>query len=344
MKIGSVQVNQGDVEMKLRSLVGVFSSVAWMLVSSISNAAAPGPSFFDNWQVTGGNATITPGACPSGYSCQILTTGAGFLQQQLTETATNTSYIQTVITDTNAPDTQNPATLGYRDESFVQLGGSNGVLGHQVQSQVTNGTTFTSSSTLANGWANPTPSSTSPNMSITQSLDSPGGAATGDEFNNTFSMMIINDPTTGNVTDRSMSIDQKVGLGNGVTNSTDEQRFVLEQRQGAFTTANGSLTLAATSFDSNNQPINGGTVSWVSGDDVMVRWIGQRLDLGAQGTSQFGFEGAINNTTGPSSEKTTFSTTSTGIVTGTGPHGYEVPFDWNSIFNTATRTTAPTLP
>jgi hypothetical protein len=335
MKIGSVQVNQGDVEMKLRSLVGVFSSVAWMLVSSISNAAAPGPSFFDNWQVTGGQ--IQPGACPSGYSCQILTTGAGFLQQQLTETATNTSYIQTVITDTNAPDTQNPATLGYRDESFVQLGGSNGVLGHQVQSQVTNGTTFTSSSTLANGWANPTPSSTSPNMSITQSLVSPGGTATGDEFNNTFSMLIINDPTTGNVTDRSMSIDQKVGLGNGVTNSTDEQRFVLEQRQGAFTTANGSLTLAATSFDSNNQPLNGGTVSWVSGDDVMVRWIGQRLDLGNQGTSQFGFEGAINNTTGPSSERTTFSTTSTGITpSGT---GYQAPFDWNTIFNTA-----PTLP
>jgi hypothetical protein len=65
----------------------------------------------------------------------------------------------------------------------------------------------------------------------------------------------------------------------------------------------------------------------------MIRWIGQSIDLGAQGTAVFGFEGIINNTPATPVEATTFSTTSAGIVVdGTDPQGYGTPFDWDTIF------------
>lgn len=325
--------------MKLRSLIGISSLASALVVPLASNAAAL--PVFDNWTVSAGN--ISPGtspadACPAGFSCETLTTGNGFIQRQLVDTSANVTYIQTIITDTGVSGA--PTSLGYRDESFVRLGGTNGILSQQSQSQTDTTGVFTTSSRLANGWANPTPGSTSPNMEVTQSFTSAGGAATGDEFSNTFHMLIVDGPD-GNPLDQSMSINQQIGLGDGVTASTDAQRFVLEERKGnTFVPAPGSLALAATSFDSSNNALNGGTVTWAAGDDVMVRWIGQRINMGdTQGISEFGYEGVTNNTdTANPVDKTTFSTTSAGIT----PQGagYQSPFDWNSTFGA----TAPTLP
>jgi len=315
--------------MKIKTLVGIASLASSSMLLPLSvNAANP---VFDNWTVS--NGAITPGACPSGFSCETLTTGNGFVQNQMVNSATGVTYIQTVITDVNASG--NPAQLGYRDESFVQLGSTNGILSQQIMTQTDSSGTFTSSSQLANGWANPTPSATNPSMIIQQCFRADCSSAPNSTFDNTFTMMLISD-ASGNPTDRSLTIDQNVGLGTGT--STDSQRFYLRELQGAFNPSSGSMTLGATSFDSNNNPLNGGTVTWVAGNDVMVRWIGQSINLGAQGLSQFGFEGVVNNTTDSTGlGVTTFSTTSTGITAqGT---GYAPPFDWNATFGPA-----PTLP
>lgn len=317
--------------MRFRPLIGIASLAAvLMLLPLIANAASL--PVFDNWSVSSG--VITPGTCPSGFSCENLTDGNGFIQRQLVESATAITYIQTVITDLGA--TGAPSALGYRDESFIRLGSSNGIMSHQVQGQTDATGTFASSTELNIGWANPTPSSSSPNMTVSQSFTSNGTGVAGDEFENTFDMLIISG-SDGNAQDRSITVNQEVGLGDGTTASTDIQRFVLEGRTGVFTTAS-DMTLDATSFDSGGIALNGGSVAWADGADVMVRWIGQRIALGSLGLSEFGFEGIVNNDT--SDEATTFSTTSTGIETDTSANGYEAPFDWDATFGLP----APTLP
>jgi hypothetical protein len=80
----------------------------------------------------------------------------------------------------------------------------------------------------------------------------------------------------------------------------------------------------------------------------MLRWIGQNINLGAQGTAVFGYEGIVKYVNGSNSatiasEATTFSTGSTGIKEDTtapiDPEGYETPFDWDTDFGTP-----PTIP
>lgn len=288
-----------------------------------AQAASP---VFDSWSVASG--TITAG-CGAGFSCSVLSSGDGFIQVQWV--GDGVTYIQTIVTDPDANGT--PASLAYVDESFVQLGGNNGILAQQRHATSDADGTFTNSSQLAIGWANPTPDGNNPTMTISQSFESDGGAATGDEFSNSFVMELING--TGG-TDRSITVDQRVGLGDGITAATDVQRFVLEGRQGAFTTA-GDLDLGP-SFGGATTGVDPAPVTWAAGDDVMVRWLGQQLDLGDQGTSLFGFQGIVNNTT--EVEATTFSTATTGIEPDGA--GYEPPFDWHATFGPTAPT--PALP
>lgn len=314
----------------LRIFCGTLAIAPLMALLPLVSQAG-GLPVFNQWAVDAGDITVT---CPAGFSCEVVSFGDGFTQVQWVDTGDGTTYIQTVITDlgATAPD---PTDLDYRDESFVQLGSGNGIMSQQSHVQDDALGVFTNSSSLMIGWANPTPGPGSANVNIDQSFQSDGTAVAGDEFITSFSMEIINDGG-GTVQDRSITIDQTAGLGDGVNPSNDEQRFLLERRQGAFTTADGSITLDATSFDASNNPLNGGTVDWVTGDDVMVRWIGQSIDLGAQGQSQFGFEGVTNFT--DDEEATTFSQTSTGIIPD-GGGGYEAPFDWDTTFGP----TAPQL-
>lgn len=310
--------------------------------------AAQALPVFDSWSVSSGTITVT---CPSGFTCETVSEGDGFKQVQWTDNTTNDTFIQTIITDQNASgDPPGGGTpVPYSDESFIQLGNVNGIMSkqHSLQEDVDSGTStviasFETTSDIRTGWANTAPDASNPNMAVTQTFSNEGDATvTGDEFDSNFSVKIIHD-SSGAVQDRSMSIDQTAGLGDGSTDSTDAQRYVLEQRKGAFTTTASDMTLDASSFDSTGAALNGGTVDWASGDEVMLRWIGQRVNTGSQGVSVFGFEGITNaaSTTGQT-EATTFSTTSTGIVAdSTDPQGYVSPFDWDSTFGT----TPPTLP
>lgn len=276
---------------------------------------------FDSWTVAGGNVNVS---CPAGFTCETLTTGDGFAQVQWVETATGDTFIQTIITDQGAAG--NSSTLPYSDESFIMLGGSNGISSRQHYFQddtATTGTIFENTTALNTGWAQTNP--TDPDMDVTQTLTVDATpAVTGDEFSNAFEMHLIHD-AGGTTTGSSISITQDSGLGNGIDTSTDAQKFQLVHLQGSYVTTGSDITLDATTTAS------GGTVTWDAGDDIMIRWIGQEIDLGAQGTAVFGFEGITNNTS--SDEATTFSTTSAGIaVDGSDAQGYGTPFDWDTIF------------
>lgn len=310
-----------------------------LLLLAVPASALP---VFDNWTVANGSVSVT---CPSGFTCEALTTGDGFAQWQWVETSTGFTYIQTIITDQGAGASGGTPSSGlpYSDESFIRLGGANGISSqqHYLQDDTsTTGTVFQNTTALHTGWAQVNPGD--PDMNVTQLLTSnptdlvpgPGGdTATGDEFSSSFVMNLIHN-TSGAVTGSSITIAQDSGLGNGVTASTDKQEFQLVHLQGSYVATGSSITLDPTTAT------NGGTVTWSAGNDIMIRWIGQSIDLGAQGGGVFGFEGITNNTT--AAEATTFSTTSAGItVDGTDPQGYGTPFDWDTVFGATPPTLGP---
>ncbi|HKI81172.1 MAG TPA: hypothetical protein VKA04_05955, partial [Pseudodesulfovibrio sp.] len=111
-------------------------------------------------------------------------------------------------------------------------------------------------------------------------------------------------------TGRSMNIDQTTSLNS----TTDKQVFAIRGRSGSFlqSATATSLTLGASTSVQ--------TVSWNTGDDVMLTWVGQGLSLGGLGASQFGFEGITNNTSG--------ATASTFSQSDTGPASPTPPFAW----------------
>lgn len=329
----------------IRSLCTKVLFASFVVVAPLAAQAAGSP-VFDNWTVSNGAIQPLSGdaddaPCAAGFTCEILSRGDGFIQVQWVDTGNAATYIQTIITNPDANGA--PNTLLYLDESFVRLGGDNGIMARQRHSEGDPDSVegeFTNTSQLAIGWANA--GLGAPTLSITQSFESNGApdSATGDEFRNTFSMGLNTNPGFAG---RSISVDQHVGMGDGLEPSSDVQRFVLEGRQGVFTEA-GDMTLGAP-IGSNTNSAGGGTVEWAAGDNVMVRWLGQTVDLvdqdgNSQGVSVFGFQGVLNSTTGD--EVTTFSTANTGIVPGgaappTGT-GYVPPFDWHQTFGT----TAPT--
>jgi hypothetical protein len=310
----------------LRKFCGVLAIAPSLALLSFAAHAASSLPVFNQWTVDSGDIAVT---CPAGFSCEVISFGDGFTQVQWVNTNDGTTYIQTVITDLGAtsPD---PENLNYSDESFVRLGADNGILSQQRHVQDDDLGRFESTSALMIGWANPTPGAGSPHMDITQTFVSEGTAVAGDEFNTNFNMLIIHNEQ-GAIQDRSITIDQRAGLGDGVTATDDIQRFLLIRNEGAFTTQDGQIVLGSTSFDSEGNPLNGGTVSWIAGNDVMVRWIGQSIDLDAQGMSLFGFQGVTNFST--TNEATTFSTNAAGIDDGAG--GFVFPYGWDDTFGPA---------
>jgi len=317
-------------KLELRSLLlkaGVAASL--LMTPVISQAVNPA---FDTWTVASGVIS----GCPTA-SCTPLVEGDGFKQQQVVDGTVR--YIQTIITDlgANAANQAAVQALPYSDESFIQLDASTGILSNQRTTSVTGTSTFTSTSALEMGWAATVDANNvpNPNMNISQGFTDTGGAATGDEFQNAFNvkLYIVND-VNGNpvVQGKSMTVDQVVEMGDGVTlNTTDVQRFVIEQRSGNQVATGGQLVLAPTSATT----LNGGTVDWVAGDDVMVTWLGQSLNTN-NGSTLFSYQSAKNLTTtgipSANSFAETFSTTSTDVTT--------TPFAWDATSFGA----APTLP
>lgn len=334
----------GECKNMIRDVRSLCASVLLASLAGVAQAASP---VFDNWVVNNGQfdgdgvAAGIQAPCATGFDCSILSSGDGFIQVQWVDTAPGgATYIQTIVTNPDANGTSS-ADLLYIDESFVQLGSSNGIMSRQrVREEDTTpvtGGVFTSSSELNIGWAATGPND--PTMVIQQTFFSAGDAAIGDEFRNDFVMELIGSTvgSDGNNQNARITVDQRVGLGDGVTDSTDVQRFYLVGTRGDLTQA-GSLDLGP-SFGGTVTGVDPAAVAWDSGDNVMVRWLGQRLDLAEQGQSVFGFQGIVNNT--DNVEATTFSTIATGIEPD-GDDGYQPPFDWHAAFGTTAPT--PALP
>ncbi len=268
-------------------------------------ASADNPAF-GAWSATNGTGIA---GCPSGFTCEVINSGDGFQQSNVTEVADPTNvFIRTVITDV-AAGCNDFSTCAFSDENFVKTDGtSTGIAGRQSTND--SAVNFTSSVEINTGWA-ANVASPPPNVNINQALsdDPDGTASNGDEFTTSFNVQ-VNQDGSGNETGRTMDISQDVGLGAG---STDNQVFAVRERAGDLQTSPGAAALG------------GNTVDWVSGDDVMVTWVSQDVDIGSTGSSLFAFQSVENkdgSATTPTDVVSDFSTTANDP---TNP-----PFDWSS--------------
>lgn len=294
-----------------RGFYGILAAAPALALLPLSVHAAAALPVFGGWTVDNG---VIDHTCPAGFSCTVEVGGIDGFAQISVNAPGEPTYIWTIITDPNA-STGDPNF--YRDESFVRQGSDNGIMAQQMHQQSDVTGDFSNTSTLMIGWANETPDAENPNLIIEQAF-----AGTDDTFLSNFDMLVIHDEN-GEVADRSITIDQRVFFNDNAP-IPDQQRFLLEQRQGQFTDA-GSIDFAE--CQEQQGPC---TLAWDAGDEVMMRWIGQRLDLGGQGLSQFGFQGVTNLTPDPDEEITTFSLDATGINDGN--DGVLPPFGWNETF------------
>lgn len=356
-----------------RSLKGAFVAGVSTLLLPAAQAAGP---VFDGWSVEAGQIIVqcpTDYKCEtvsqgSGFVQVQLsdTSGNTFIQTVITDQSA------TSATDTEGT-IEGAGGVPYSDESFIQLGNVQGIKSkqHTLEGDPTV-TGFETTSEIRTGWAQP---ASGASMIVNQNFRDEGTAADGDTFSSNFTIEGIHD-RSGVITDRKLVIDQTAELGQNPEDATviDKQRYVLQRSTGLFTTApgtgandDGSVTLATTSWvdlngdgqnntaldesadqvDYNNdgdmvdivsEAVNGGSVDWVAGDDVMLRWIGQSVSTGVQGSSIFGFEGVtVTDQASNTNEVTTFSDNRTGIAdtSTTDPLDAVSPFDWDALFGDA---------
>jgi len=312
-------------------------------VLALAPLAVQATPTFDGWSVTSGTIDAANGSycTTAGVVCDPLVSGNGFLQQQVTDNGV--VYIQTIITDTGASGTPS-AGLPFSDESFIRQGATTGIMDRQRSAESSPSFTFSNAATLFTGWAAAFIPAGGANMNINQSFTDAGNTAvTGDGLFNSF-VMNINQTAAGVVTGKTMSLRQDLGLGDGTSNNAnDTQSFVVEQRTGDLLPAGtGSLTL-------NNPDTGPVTVSWQSGEDVLLAWLGQKVCTGdstncasaSPTLSFFGFESITNAAAGAAAPTTgsTSSQTVTDVSNGAG--GVNAPYDWDTIFGAAPTLSAP---
>jgi hypothetical protein len=295
--------------MSVRTTIKIITLAgAATMLPGLASAANP---TFGNWTAAGGAIDNTGGSCPTGFTCEQINSGDGFLQSNVSETANPANtFIQTIITDSGATCDNSATFCAFTDENFVKTDGvSTGIAARQ--STVDSAVNFNSSVVINTGWALsvPTPPTS---VNITQGLsdDPDGTAANGDEFTTSFNLQ-VNLDSGGTTTGKAMNITQDVGLGVG---GTDNQVFDVRERSGDLLTAPGTATLG------------GNSVDWVaSSDDVLVTWISQDVDIGSSGSSVFAFQ-SVENLGGTSSTANNlvsdFSTTANDATL--------PPFDWDA--------------
>ncbi len=330
--------------MKIRNIVRGLALVgATAALLPIGSAMAGGPGF-DGIQVNG-DTTGTLSGCSAGAVCVPLVTGEGFLQQEV-RTADGSTFIQTIIIDpliaNAAPGGIDVSTLAFSDITFIQMSGSDdGIKARQRLSDIPDdntGNSFTSVTDLLIGdWAL-AGHADAPNLRIVQEFvdNSTTGTAIGttdstrteDDFVNSFKLDVnLND--SGQQTGKRMTMLQDVGMSDPdvTTPGDDFQRFVISQLSGDLLTSDGSLVLGTPSSGTGT----GGSVDWSAGDDVLITWLGQRVNLGGVGNSIFGFQ-SVDNLSDTDAPISTFSTSTAEFTTAT-------PFEWNTTFGAD----APTL-
>lgn len=335
--------------MKIRNTIKSLALVgATAALLPVGSAMAAGPGF--NSMTVDGTGNISGCPTEAAGQCNTLLTEAGFLQQEVTvgTGGSAVTYIQTVVIDVPTASAGALTDQAFADNTFIRMGGGSGIKGQQILNDQSDdysssGNDFDSTTTLLIGWAEETGVA---NLAVTQELwdnnatgrvNSSGVNPTDasqeeDDFYNQFTLG-VNLDTNGNATGKSMDMVQDVGLSDPTVSSpgNDFQKFVVMQRSGDLQTTAGTHTL-----DSGSGVGTGGTVSWASGEDVMVAWLGQRVALGGIGSSNFGFMSVdnVDTTTAPIS---TFSTSSFDATA--------TPFNWTTTSDIDTLFgAAPVLP
>jgi hypothetical protein len=289
-----------------------------MLITANVALAAPPISY---GQYTAATGTITTGAvsggtftandCPSGFSCGAAITGDGFLQRQLTETASGSVYFQTIILDKGT--TASSGGSGYvdlsakpfADESFVLQGGGTGIAdsSHVFATPVAPDTsTFTGDTAINVGWAKTGPENA---IDVHQIIDDPNKA------NLDFRLTDASNDNSQPI----VTIDETVYMADGAGNNpnNDRQRLFLKQLKASA----GGTTVA---LPASNPPV-ATTVTYLANDIVQVMWLGQQVTGGTTGGAQlFGTQSYTVNPT------TTATSVSYSDQTATGPWNWDTAF------------------
>src|SRR3569832_2352663 len=103
-----------------------FILVGWVVLLPLPTFAATTPTGFDQWSANNGSVVANVPGCGNTYNCALLTSGPGFVQQQITDTISRVSYIQTIVTNPLATGTPTIVPGGgglpISSESYVKTG------------------------------------------------------------------------------------------------------------------------------------------------------------------------------------------------------------------------------
>lgn len=291
-------------------------------------------------------------ACPTGMTCTTIASGTGFAQVMFTD-STGT-YIRNVVAN---PVSQGSTQLSFLDDSFVKItinqngsttAGEQGIIGLQQITENANGTSFASATNLRSGWG---VSAGQPGIDINQNLQQLGGAGVGDDFSSQFlfsNAVVVGADGSTQQTGFRMDVNQVVGLqqqtAGGTTGSaTDVQVFTMRQRDGTMLPTAGAASLLDPNGGQNQQ------LSYVSGDNMKVTWLGQSIDMGTAGAPMqalFGYESYTNTPdTGLPTTISYFSLSPQTLAPSGGTPTATNPFTWYADFGAApTMTSASGTP
>ena len=255
---------------------------------SVPCALAAPPQAYDQWSI-GSNDNISA-TCPSGFSCETVVSGNGFLQQNLTNESGGDDFFHTVMV-TEAADQQS-----FIDENFVRQSDNpnplaTGIFDKQsisfAQTTKVADSQFDMNTQLRPGWDS---TNTEPNVEINQNINE---ASRKMYFGNKFyegdysldTYIAINTDANGVRTGYLQELDQRVkdpgqlmqsncdltddgcrkdnveGTG-GFYAEIDTQVFALRRKSGDYTSA-GSATLSG-----------GRSISWQAGHDIRAYLVG----------------------------------------------------------------------
>lgn len=302
--------------MKLRKAIKMVAAGA-AVTASASVLAVPTTG---NWSVSGGVITA---ACPANYTCATAEiTDSGFMQRQITDDTTGRTYIQSILTEGDSTDGSTFAgNTGFADESFVEIGGGEGIISRQLLAEqaVSGAVTedFNSESQIFAGQFRVADSAA---IQIDQTV---AEADTADVFSTGFQLIEMdNSSFGGNITAQATVT--------GALNAADftagfkQTTFVVEDTTGTYaadnwkrldadqtlvgdvqqTMALRERTGAAISQSGSTDGATGTNAEFAAGDTIVSLRIAQDVS----GAGSFGLDDFVNETTGVENGIDSFTT------------------------------------
>src|SRR3569832_2188792 len=100
-----------------------FILVGWAALLPLPTFAATTPTGFDQWSANYGSVVANVPGCGNTYNSALLTSGTGFVQQQITDTISRVSYNQKIVNNPlstgTPPNVPGGGGLLFSSESYV---------------------------------------------------------------------------------------------------------------------------------------------------------------------------------------------------------------------------------